>query len=482
MANTTSRVKSSISGSYHQPTTMPLGEVPITSYFNRVPQKKRKQNSASAPTKAPKRKRVDSDEVDEVKAPKKQVSLAFPKAARKAARVAPASPQHPDSNVDLESRVHHPTLNPSEISLPTTPNTRRPLSPLLDTPALPVASEGFPQLPSSSIRSPSSPLVTPPRPRRKSDAAKGKSVAFASSPLLSFRNVNAPEHHCTPGSAPDDDDLPPSSVVPSPNLPRSSLGDGLDDDVPSSQSQYLFPFQLSPRRQNDPPDIDFVPSSQSQYWPPTAPEPIQRDDDGFVVPSSQSQWLLPLHLNATPNVPADVADAEVPSSQSQFEVELKPRNGFPSPTRRASGSASSYLVQSASHRPSSSDLAVDIADMFEEGSIDPAKVKSLKDQDDSATESDDDIPVILPRPSAPLPPPPVSQHDGYSLPPGGFSSYIDESMADEGGGSSSGSSVPEAVKDFYNMLDDGDGSYPASFPESLRGQWACGTPDGTPED
>ncbi|KAJ7781546.1 hypothetical protein B0H16DRAFT_1498772 [Mycena metata] len=389
---------------------MPLGEVPITSYFTRVPQK-RKHNSVSAPTKAAKRKRVDSDE--QIKAPKKQVSLAFPKAARNASRVASASLRHSDSNVDLESRVLR-----SETFLPATPNTRhRPsLSPLPDAPALPMASEESPLLPPSSSISHSSPLVTPPRPRRKSDAANGKAVAFASSPLLSFRNANAPT----------DDDLPPSSV--------------------------------------------------SQYWPPIRPRrPSNATTMALWSLHPSRQWLLPLHLNATPNVPAYVVDDEVPSSQSQFEVELKPRNGFPFPTRRASGSS---LVQSAPRRPSS-DLAVDVADMFEEGSVDLAKV-NLKDQDDSATESDDDIPVIPPRPSAPLPPPPASQHDGYSIPPGGFSSCVDESIPDEG--SSAGSSLPEAVKNFYNMLDGGDGSYPASFPESLRGHWICGTPDGTPEE
>ncbi|KAJ7179402.1 hypothetical protein C8R46DRAFT_1073648 [Mycena filopes] len=441
---------------------MPLGEIPITSYFNRAPApKKRKQNAPSAPTKAPKRRRADSEE--DVKAPKKQVLLAFPKATRKAVGAAPASPQGRPPTVNLEARVP-PS---SDSSLTATPLTRRSSSSPMHTPNSPMLPEDSPV--PSSLHS-RSPPITPPRPRRKSDAGKGKSVAFARLPSLSFRQADVPE--LTPDRGTDDGVLPPSSVVSSsritsPNLHRSSPGGRFDDSVPSSQSQYFLPFQ-SPR-QNDSPPIDFVPSSQSQYWPPTAAEPLDRDDDGFVVPSSQSQWLLPLHLNGVAIVTTDVAEDEIPSSQSQFEVELRPQNT----SQRRASSVPSLL--SALRRSAPLNLSLDVEDMFEEGSVEMAKVTAHKDKDDSATESDGDILVIPPRPPVPAPPPPPSQHDGYSLPPGGFSSCIDESMPDEG---SLAGSLPEAVKDFYDMLDDG-GSYPASFPESLRGKWDCG---GTPEE
>ncbi|KAJ6539056.1 hypothetical protein B0H19DRAFT_1176912 [Mycena capillaripes] len=452
---------------------MPIGEVPITSYFSRAPQKKRKKASGShsgQSTPPTKRKRVEEpDVVPAVKKEQKQASLPFPKASRKTA----------PSRTPLVPPRSHSTVGsdpPAPSDRPTSPfsHTATRLSPTTNTHVSPVAS-GDSNNPPSSPRKSHSPPASP----RNSVATK-KSVAFASSPALQSYEPNSPKNNWSEVVNDDDSDalfIVPSSqsqYITTPYRPSSSPPERFDD-VPSSQSQYFLPSE-SPLLRNELSSIDFVPSSQSQYFPPTSepvpPELFQRDDDGFVVPSSQSQRLTPMEeaedLRSSLEVP-DGADEEIiPSSQSQLELELIPRREY-----GLSGRASDELNISS---PESSQPAVlsdrDVADMFEDPlSITTAAPK--KDVDDSATESDDDVAPVLPRPSSPVQPPPLELEE-YSL-QSGFGAYTAQSLPDDGlsaesPGSSLGS-MPSAVKEFYDMVGSGDGSYPSSFPESLRGQW-----------
>jgi hypothetical protein len=102
----------------------------------------------------------------------------------------------------------------------------------------------------------------------------------------------------------------------------------------------------------------------------------------------------------------------------------------------------------------------------------PVTPAAREDKDDSATESDDDVPAVPPRPSEPVQPSsPV--HDGYSL-QYEIGSYTARSLPDDGfSGGTSEESLPSAVKDFFDMVGSSEGSYPSGFPESLRGKWSC---------
>jgi hypothetical protein len=290
---------------------MAVGEVPITSYFTRVPQKKK--------SKTAKRKRHSVDDPEEdgqpvKKEPRIQPSLPFPRAST-CRKPAPA-------------RVVSPPLVPRPHVCP------------------------------AGSRIPPPSRISPPAPLRtaESDAVQSKSVAFATPP-----SVSAFHHAINPPSDPDnsvadiahesdEDEIPAASIVPSsqsqyissPNLATipghkriristpGSHSDSfqLDDSIPSSQSQHVPTSPLSPRRWSGNSVIDLVPSSQSQYFAVT-PTPVERDDDGFVVPSSQSQWLLPFPLDGEEDISPAVTggaafDESIPSSQSQFEVELAP--------------------------------------------------------------------------------------------------------------------------------------------------------------
>ncbi|KAJ6510095.1 hypothetical protein C8R47DRAFT_1096731 [Mycena vitilis] len=477
---------------------MPIGEIPITSYFSRAPQKKRKKNPGShkynvqsAPTK---RKRLDSEESEDsqtaAQKEKKQASLPFPKASRKTApprttpQVRPQARLYPDESMDSE-----PQTSPSSVHTAT---------------RIPSPSPGMNNAVSGShvnklhlsppgkkaVALPSPPLgsrhaINPPK-RNWSEVANLDDLDALSVPSSQSQYITT--SHCHNPLPPGQSDDIPSSQSQSQSqyiTTRSSLSpEPSNDDIPSSQSQYFLPFE-SPRLRNDPSIIYSVPSSQSQsqYLPRPKPkdveaEPVHRDDDGFVVPSSQSQWMLPLDdFRATPNAAITAADDEViPSSQSQFELELMPSS--------ASGRRRCVSFESSRQPNARPDAEIDVADFFEDPStlLSPAP---LKDQDDSATESDDDVPAILPK-SSKLAQPPSPELDGYFL-QSGPDHCAAQSLLDEGcsaGSSVSSGSLPSAVKDFYDMVGS-DGSFPSSFPESLRGQWECGTQDllvyNTPE-
>ncbi|KAJ7638580.1 hypothetical protein FB45DRAFT_903280 [Roridomyces roridus] len=178
------------------------------------------------------------------------------------------------------------------------------------------------------------------------------------------------------------DDIPPSPTRSSP--PPTAYQ--FDDFVPSSQTQYLLPIESDA-------ETDFIPSSQSQYFPP------ERDDDGFVVP----QWLLPKEV-----AKGSPEEEFVPTSQSQFELELQPRI-----------------------RPE-----IEMAEIFEQPPLD-------------ASDSEDDAPVMPPKPPpAPVRSPSPSQ-DAFSL---------------------SGSSLPDALKVFSDC-------FPESFPQSLKWKEREDTPE-----
>lgn len=320
--------------------TMPVGEVPLTSYFTRVPQEKKRKENPSPTNSAPAKRKRLNDDGEQVRAVKKketkQVSLAFPKAkdTRKTAPVRTSGGSHHEARFPaLESPV---VLDPVPDKRPTPPSPASTTT--IATGDLIDFTTDSPPLSSSQNTSPCSRNPLPQTPRiEQDDIRKVKSLALAHNNDASCRT-----------EARDDDD-PSSSFVPSsqtqdisspnplnsslPSLPEHSESRTLappspfdasqwDDSIPSSQSQYILPIQSSPGHEGEISDIDFVPSSQSQYITPT-PTAIQRDEDGFVVPSSQSQWLPPFHSYG--EVEEDMAaDDEVPSSQSQFELELKP--------------------------------------------------------------------------------------------------------------------------------------------------------------
>ncbi|KAF8211390.1 hypothetical protein K438DRAFT_1807225 [Mycena galopus ATCC 62051] len=314
---------------------MPLGEVPITSYFSRRLDQPR----------APKRKRVQEEDVQVGQ--KEQAILPFSKARKtKKARTT----QDTDRTLDAEP-------------CPTRKKSARTAKGC----ALPTPTH-VSHIASSSTRAPTPPFIdlTSPNPKRTRHAAKlGKSVSFASSAPLTIPNtLNSPTNNSTnlnskpglpsssshsdditflnPASSPLPDDRVPSSpsqfYFPRESTPRKSKSSGLDvvdsspppttesverdDDglvVPSSQSQWLLPMDADtttdPDHRHD--DDSIVPSSQSQ-WLETTTKPVERDDDDFVVPSSQSQWLQQVEGDTTTDVVDRDDDFVVPSSQSQW--------------------------------------------------------------------------------------------------------------------------------------------------------------------
>ncbi|KAJ7774233.1 hypothetical protein DFH07DRAFT_800714 [Mycena maculata] len=456
---------------------MPVGEVPITSYFTRVPPKKKRKENPHIHSAPAKRKRQNDDDEEQKVQPKKdkqQASLAFPKDSCKTAAVRPRA-------VGASSKRRASPSPP--------PKTR--VSPRVSNDPIDLTDDDSPSVSSTSH---TSPYTTPKLPQIGQGDKAAKSVAFASLPSVFSIHNNVNEASNPSWDAASIDDAPSPCFVPSsqtqdisspnphPSLPTPPEPFRLpveppyglsqsEDTVPSSQSQYTLPTQCSPQLEVDTSgmdfvpssqsqymlpspqleveasEINFVPSSQSQYFPPT-PAAIQRDDDGFVVPSSQSQWLPPVRLDEEEASPAKgiicVPDDEIPSSQSQFELELKPRNH--------------ESVIQPPEAPPLPDLDIDITDIFDNPPVDvaPAVV-----EDDSATESDDDPPIVLPRIVEPVSPPSPEQ-GGYSI----QSLYIG-SLDDGGSSGSSAESLPADVKAFYDMVS-GDGSYPDSFPESLK--------------
>ncbi|KAJ7507463.1 hypothetical protein B0H11DRAFT_1967212 [Mycena galericulata] len=409
----------------------------------------------SAPTK---RKRLSDDDGDTaVTKEAKQGSLTFPKDLRKKAPVR----THRDISCDAPRDVREPPAcpNPSPRKRPApAPKASGPIE-------LPPESISSHQTSSSSRHSlPQLPRIV------QCDIPRGKSVALtkllsiSSCPIAPIKDVN----HWVKES---DEDTPSSSFIPSsqtqeissPDPPKSaflplpsaspSLVPRYDDFVPSSQSQYIHHMHCSPRHDvGTTSEIDFVPSSQSQYL-------VQHDDDGFVVPSSQSQWLLPVHLyTEAKDTVIDATDDEIPSSQTQFELELKPRELFSQ--RHTSGWEPSSLGVQYPKVSLPPDLDIDITDIFEDPAVSDAAPAI---DDDSPTESDDDGPIVLPPIVTPVRPP-SPQQDVFSLQSG----YTGITPADGGSSGSSSGSLPAAVKDFYDMVGSGDGSYPDSFPESLK--------------
>ncbi|KAJ7499215.1 hypothetical protein FB451DRAFT_1548888 [Mycena latifolia] len=464
---------------------MPVGEVPITSYFTRVPQKKRKENPH-------KRKRLHDDEEYDVttrplkKEPRIQGSLTFPKGSRKTVSALSRRPGTPSSSDVLAGPLHTPVAGKRlRVASPSpAPKAHVPLALVSDEPT----PAHLRQSSSSSAPSPSPIRITPASQARiaKGNDVKGKSVAFGMLPSASgfHEAINVPNNpHAVARNdePPDEDDAPSSFIVPSSqsqyisstDLPlqgrfnlhtpaSQSDASQLIDHVSSSQSQYM----LSPSRGNGRPNVDFVPSSQSQYITGTL-APIYRDDDGFVVPSSQSQWLLPVHGKEDDcNPPDGLADDEIiPSSQSQFELELIPRPTSREPTH-VSFPGQSIGPSVRSH------LDVDVEDMFDNAVVTGSA--SCVDEDDSETESDDDVPS-RPR-SLEAIRPPSPEHEEYSLQSGFSGGSVQSLPADECGSAasfrSSVGSLPSAVKDFYDMFGSGDASYPDDFPESLK--WSGG--------
>ncbi|KAJ7228944.1 hypothetical protein GGX14DRAFT_415910 [Mycena pura] len=411
---------------------MPRGELPITSYFTRVPQKKRKASAALRVRSAPaKRKRLDD-------------GLQLETSLSDASEI----PQH---TVNLES-------------------TRRSASPKSTRLASPHLVSGA----SASCRH----RTSPPTIRvGKTRDSRGKSVAFASTASVHAIDLTLDSE--------DETSIVPSSqsqLLRSPERPQSSLPESGDDFfVPSSQSQYMLPPQL-PRRK-DTASTDFVPSSQSQSMTPLIP-PVQ-DDDGFVVPSSQSQWLLPMQSQAEHNrlfdMAAGVSDDEIiPTSQSQFEIELPPRSTTRTPNRRNSSGEPGFASSSPqSYSQPNVDRGLDLAEIFE-NSLPAMDLATPLNQDnqDSATESDEDAPTMMPVPSvsdlaSPHPSRERYDFESYSASQSGFTAPRGAADEDFGSAESAGSSLgslPGVVKDFYEMFG-GNGSYPQSFPESLRGTY-----------
>ncbi|KAJ7368040.1 hypothetical protein DFH08DRAFT_12957 [Mycena albidolilacea] len=453
---------------------MPLGEAPITSYFARAP--KRKKNPASpAHTPPEKRKRVEEE------APVVQTLLPFTKASRKT-KPARTTPDGTDRKPRWTA-AHKATTHISPV----------------------------PNLPSSSTRSRTPPLIdlTSPEPKRKGRA----SVEFVTPPLRFHDILNSSKNPTNLNNHPDaiSTSIPQPDDITSPNPTTSPLPDGFDDSVPSSQSQHYFPWESPPRR-TKPASVDVVPSSQSQHLPPPTAEPVERGEDGFVVPSSQSQWLLPMEGDPTTDpVEQDDDDLVVPSSQSQWLLPMEPEPVEPEDDSFVPSSQSQWLLpmegaavsspeidpddeiipSSQSHLETEliprsgykpprraslqsslppSDLDIDVADMFE-GPL-PVTPAVREDKDDSATESDDDVPAVPPRPSEPAQPSALV-HDEYSL-QYELGSYTARSLPDDGfSGGTSEESLPGAVKDFFDMVGSSEGSYPSGFPESLRGKWSC---------
>ncbi|KAJ7688441.1 hypothetical protein B0H17DRAFT_1068749 [Mycena rosella] len=383
---------------------MPVGEVPITSYFTRVPQKKKRKENPHTKSAPAKRKRVHDDEVEDGEPPKKepkiQASLTFPKL--------------PKDSLNLSTSRRSPPYACGE-------KTR-------------------------SRHTPSLHVTTPSSPTRIVPHAKGKSVAFASFSCAPARNApeKAPDamRETTWGEPPDEDDVS-SFIVPS---SQSQYISSTSPSLPDRVGSLFTPGSPSPRRWNESPNIDIVPSSQSQYFP-APPAPVERDDDGFVVPSSQSQWLLPLHLDGDDDSRPNSSPTSLPS---QFELELIPRKG-------GSYRESSH-VSCQSPKPSVQPDRIDVEDMFEDPLVATTDNALDASRADSETESDDDFP---PPPRTIDPPirPPSPEQEEYSEP------------VDDGCGSSAASSLgslPAAVKDFYDMFGSGDSSYPDDFPESLK--------------
>ncbi|KAJ6627538.1 hypothetical protein B0H10DRAFT_2429412, partial [Mycena sp. CBHHK59/15] len=534
-----------------------LGEIPITSYFARLPpSKKRKQNpQVTSASTAQKRPRINEAEIPVVRKKEIQGNRAFPE-PRDNRKTKPAPQERGMSAIIPHDFAHRPE-SPRPEKLKGAATNDFPYSKIHDSPKhevskIPLYSPA--PMKSRHLRSPSVGNQTDPLlsctsrilvdgtsgitrlPQHRStspagsgvleglDTAGGKAVAFVSSPTLlgpcSTSSSRSQRKKASYGrdaaiwdDVPDENDgrdsestssivpssqsqdissshftSPSSSTLParsSPSTPGSLGGSLSDGPVPSSQSQYFFPYQSSPRRRHHASSsIDSVPSSQSQYISPTA----QHDDDGFVVPSSQSQWLFPLDLgsegNEKPSLIPDVAigvtdDDPIPSSQAEFELELRPRS-----ERELAGQRHERCEEpdhSSSFGGNSQEtfalLVLDVADMFEDCTDAPSVTVPLRD--DSATESDsDDVdgeytgkPQAVSAASSPH----LSDEDA-SMNPGldDKPNYAGDSLCAPDVGSSAASSgnslgsLPDVVQEFYDMFGTGDGSYPDDFPQSLK--------------
>ncbi|KAK7061500.1 NAD(P)-binding protein [Favolaschia claudopus] len=447
---------------------MPIGEAPITSYFSRAPSKKYHKNTGSAF----KRKRVEEDSDDEVQVVKKQVVLPFSKAT---------------GNKSAQTTSH------TGPSIKRDPHTPRRLN---RTPShtVPIAS--------SSLSSPIIDLTSPPPKRHRPATREGKSVAFASPPLEPayetagddvlfvepFKNPKTPGLLFALSQPESVEDNVPSSQ--SQHLTLSQPSQGRDEPstvefVPSSQSQYLLPRLATISRSAEEDDHYIVPSSQSQWLVPNHPD-IGNDDEDVVVQSSQSQsqWLRPNQAEEPEPVEEDertregqdersadllAYDQVIPSSQSDSDTELAPKTAYRSPNRaRRKTGTSSQPERDVSHT-AAEDLRIDLADIFESPVPETGAPPREEQQNSSATESDDEFPLMLPQPS---------KSAQRSSPPAEVRSSQDDLAGGrtfpdiEGSIESSQGSLPSAMKDFYDMLGSSQGSYPSSFPQSLRGGWS----------
>lgn len=146
----------------------------------------------------------------------------------------------------------------------------------------------------------------------------------------------------------------------------------------------------------------------------------------------------------------------------------------------ASGSGEPGVASSSpqSYHQPNVDRGLDLAEIFENLPAMDLATPLNQDNQDSATESDEDAPTMMPVPSVSDLASPHPSRERYDLGPYSASqsgSTAPRGAADEDFGSaespgSSLGSLPGVVKDFYEMFG-GNGSYPQSFPESLKGTY-----------
>ncbi|RDB23181.1 hypothetical protein Hypma_009653 [Hypsizygus marmoreus] len=283
--------------------------------------------------------------------------------------------------------------------------------------------------------------------------------------------------------------VPSQSLVPS-SQTQDYGGVLLDDSPgPSKLSSYSSASCLSPR---------FLRPHLPNQSTLTSAGIAEGNDDGEFVESSQSQYMLPLHVSprwkrnmlrtyfsdppssSERNMPR-LAEETIPSSQSQ-EIELTISRGIaiseclPCVGAHAARSSPKRFRTRDHGQPSFQDRTpseelfsvplrrINVDEMPQEDSevLQPDIAFANPHPDESTTEDEsDDESSIVPARSA--------GRTTYSK-----ATRIETTIGVLSAQSLSGESgnllesLPEAVEDFRNMFGEGDGSYPDDFPMSLR--------------
>ncbi|KAF9534954.1 hypothetical protein CPB83DRAFT_843224 [Crepidotus variabilis] len=403
-----------------------LGETPITSYFSRTP-------SLS------KRKNVPEDDPEPANSGGKGALKRLKQSPASASKHSNSSPLKKVKGSDIEDFFQTNNRNgDSNLNTPMTKMRSKGKATALPTPP---TTGGV----AASRRTVSEAVYTrqPLTPLPRAAASPSKQLPTPSTlmkPAIPKRRLD--EFQTQAG--------PPWSMV---------SADSEEMSVPSSQSQLSDDVELSM-----PPPRTLLTSKSTL---------LDFDDDDDFVPSSQSQPSLNIITSPRrrPRKVQPEATFEIPTSQSQErELEIPPefinrdqgRNSpRKSPTKLPQRTLSDELFPIPIQESPFAGIFPDV-DNLADTEDPPGDTANFPPSQGSVTESetedeDQEDSRRLHKASS-IRKPKFSQLSTTQSSQSSIASYADASF----------SSLPDAVREFRSMFGEGDGSYPADFPESLR--------------